>query len=47
MPDLGEDDVQEIALQLRELYPDDDDFEAAMGRLEAELAPPDEPDANV
>lgn len=30
--------VREMAMQLREQYPDDDDFAAAMGRLEALLA---------
>ncbi len=31
-------DVREAAMQLREHYPDDDDFAAAMKRLEGELA---------
>jgi hypothetical protein len=36
---MDEDTLQRVALDLREQYPDDDDFAAAMGRLEAQVTP--------
>jgi hypothetical protein len=44
---MDEDTLQRVALDLREQYPDDDDFAAAMARLEAELAGSAGPDAAV